>query len=737
MIGLIPGHKLKDTLRPLRMRTCLRIGLLLLVGFLVGFQLSVALAQEESATESVGKLVLVPDDLYVGETTDALGFHLDFPDKAITIVYSEHFAPAGEACDSAEAGTAAFNATPARISLTACSVGEGRVQLMETDTGTLIAEATATITVRQAAARGQQRSTHLTKPDAPSGLLVLAHGQRDISVRWDRLEGATKYRVRAGSLGTEEVDGTGKSFIADPGTTHTFSVQAFGDGTTFLAEWGSPSTDTVTTETAPTVTIRRDSSPVNEGESARFTLIGRPAPIFASIRINIDPGDPDDRLTSDSTRVAILSRNSTTASLSLRTKENSICEDDGTVRATIASPTEHHIYYIGRPSSASVIIRDDDHDDCDDGSTSTPTPTPTPTPPPRPPPVPTQLRANGDLDDDGEVTFRWKAVSGATSYNLRYVEEVCDLRSGVCNFDNRGWVTSSDIDTEGITTTIIGTESTESTTEAKFGFPTEKTLYRVQVNAMKSQGPPSEWSDHVFVFPTNSPFGWDTPVATAYHHGYQGGTVEPGSHVFNCRVCNETIPGSMITANRSINDIKGDITSAVDKWMGAVVWRENPDTPFHIPRNPDNIIITLFDDDMPIFGCSENSQGLPFGKNDVKFVSNRTMWESCADTKENPIDGCWRSSSWATFRIDSMFPGRIFLKHSFGDAWNADDLETGCTNLHRQVVHEMGHGLGIGNGRHLDPINKDLSVMSENHRKNYCQPQAYDIVALMALYQSR
>ena len=699
---------------------CIRVALVLLVGFLVGFQLSVALAQEESATESVGKLVLVPDDLYVGETTDALGFHLDFPDKAITLGYSEHFVPAGEACDSSEAGTTSFNATPARISLTACSVGEGRVQLMETDTGTLIAEATATITVRQAAARGQQRSTHLTKPDAPSGLLVLAHGQRDISVRWDRLEGATKYRVRAGSLGTEEVDGTGKSFIADPGTTHTFSVQAFGDGTTFLAEWGSPSTDTVTTETAPTVTIRRDSSPVNEGESARFTLIGRPAPIFASIRINIDPGDPDDRLTSDSTRVAILSRNSTTASLSLRTKENSICEDDGTVRATIASPTEHHIYYIGRPSSASVIIRDDDHDDCDDGSTSTPTPTPTPTPPPRPPPVPTQLRANGDLDDDGEVTFRWKAVFTAISYNLRYVEEVCNS-SGRCRPDGE-WVEVRNIDTQPIGTTR----------EAKLGSLTENTLYRVQVNS-QYLGPPSEWSDPVFVYPTASPIGQGALVATAPFHGHQPNKVsvdmdrEPESFIFQYAICEETI--SPLADNPEEEaELIGDIVGAVTQWKNAVTW----DT------GGDNIILTQHDRLPQGQVCSTHDYvGTPFSYNHVMFRSSEQIMMECFP--DTAARGCWRSLSW--YYGTASYPmayGMIRLSASVGRLAIYDLIPyTDCTSLYQLVLHEMGHALGIGGSGDSHPDNTSRSLMSENDHEKHCEPQAYDIVALMALYQSR
>ena len=56
-------------------------------------------------------------------------------------------------------------------------------------------------------------------------------------------------------------------------------------------------------------------------------------------------------------------------------------------------------------------------------------------------------------------------------------------------------------------------------------------------------------------------------------------------------------------------------------------------------------------------------------------------------------------------------------------------------------MHEVGHAFGIGNAagfsfnRH--PINTTHSIMSYDDPSNYCEPQAYDIVALMALYQSR
>ena len=59
----------------------------------------------------------------------------------------------------------------------------------------------------------------------------------------------------------------------------------------------------------------------------------------------------------------------------------------------------------------------------------------------------------------------------------------------------------------------------------------------------------------------------------------------------------------------------------------------------------------------------------------------------------------------------------------------------------KTIVHEVGHAFGIGNAagfsfnRH--PVNDTLAIMSYASPGQYCEPQAYDIVALMALYQSR
>ena len=65
-----------------------------------------------------------------------------------------------------------------------------------------------------------------------------------------------------------------------------------------------------------------------------------------------------------------------------------------------------------------------------------------------PPSPPTGLRANGDLVGSN-ITLRWNAVPGATSYNVRYTEEICDS-DGNCGPDVANWQTETNITTSTV-----------------------------------------------------------------------------------------------------------------------------------------------------------------------------------------------------------------------------------------------------------------------------------------------
>ena len=89
----------------------------------------------------------------------------------------------------------------------------------------------------------------LPDPPAPAGLEVTSTTRTSISLNWDSESGISKYRVRYGSNSPET---TSSSYTASPlacGTSYTFNISAYGDGSTYQAVWGDDSSITHSTDT--------------------------------------------------------------------------------------------------------------------------------------------------------------------------------------------------------------------------------------------------------------------------------------------------------------------------------------------------------------------------------------------------------------------------------------------------------------------------------------------------------
>ena len=562
-------------------------------------------------------------------------------------------------------------------------------------------------------------------PGIPSAPTVTSNGETSLRVTWSAPpntgppinEYDVQYRVvDSGGQFTPDThtDAATPKIISnlDPGTSYEVQVRAKNDEG--MSDWSDSGTGSTDAAALPTVTIARhtnQSETVTEGDEVRFTLTADPAPT-ANLTVTVSIGDSlqGGYLTGDIPSTIEIAMKSGTADIILQTEDDSVDEADGIIVAFVKHGTG---YLVGDPPSDSVTVLDND---------STP-----------PPAVPTGLRANGDLNNSGEVTLRWQAVPGATGYNVRFVEEVCDSRSGVCKPD-----TDPDTYVEKWTEEpIIGDPiNNRSTREATLGSLEMNTLYRVQLNAQKNVGPISDWSEPVFVYPTSSPFGWTTSVATAYFHGYQtqraneeeGGDPEGESFIYLFVVCDDTITEEI--SNGDDLAIINDISSAVARWETTVIWDRNGD------RIEGNIIRTIHDTLLPGQTCVTHKLESSPSYNHVRFSSEMQMWDACALRKREG-NGCWRGPSWASIPLDSIEYGTTFLRADVGARWNTLNTIIGCTYLHRLVVHEAGHGFGIGSARVQHPTNTEHSIMSENDSNNYCEPQAYDIVALMALYQSR
>ena len=117
----------------------------------------------QSTATTTGDLVVVPGVVQVGETTLAVGFHVLPFDLEVAIEYSGHFVPEGESCDDAGTpGSTTSAVAPTWIILKACTVGDGWVRLVESGTGHVIEEVSATVTSSRGVRGGSQASITVT-----------------------------------------------------------------------------------------------------------------------------------------------------------------------------------------------------------------------------------------------------------------------------------------------------------------------------------------------------------------------------------------------------------------------------------------------------------------------------------------------------------------------------------------------------------------------------------------------
>ena len=116
----------------------------------------------------------------------------------------------------------------------------------------------------------------LSSPPAPTGLTATASGTTSVNLSWSTVSGVDKHWVerRTGITGSSStissnVDGTSTTYSVtslSPDTTYYFRVSAYGDGTTYTAEWSTASgTASAKTNQAPPATPTGLSSTAADG----------------------------------------------------------------------------------------------------------------------------------------------------------------------------------------------------------------------------------------------------------------------------------------------------------------------------------------------------------------------------------------------------------------------------------------------------------------------------------------
>ena len=439
----------------------------------------------------------------------------------------------------------------------------------------------------------------------------------------------------------------------------------------------------VTPPSLPTITIAPHSTAlqgVTEGSDVVFQLSPDPAP-KTDLTVYLRVTDPGAFLDGTAPTQMTISKGHTTAYLTLKTLNDQVDEAHGNISAELQSNTD---YIVGSASSASVTIKDDDK-----------------------PPAPNELRANGHLVND-KVTLTWNRVPRATDYNVQYVREVCTPGVGCARSADPGWQTPPDVSISGIVFK-----------KAIFGGLDEKTLYRVQARGVNDENENSDWSESAFVFPTREPLTAATNVALVKIQNFQADNQRAGS--YRHTIClddpaqvsnpaNPNISAGSWTVGRVIVEIK----DAIRTWQTAVGYSAIMSTTADPETSPGNC-------ENPDMSSTHNQ---------VVFVSDSDMDMYCA----NNLIGCWKKIGGDLSR-GIAYPNQSIVLRASGAGRSWDTLTKGCSQLRTVVAHEAGHAFGFG---HPDiPRSLGSMYLMDSETYEVCEPQAYDVVAAMANYQSR
>ena len=602
---------------------------------------------------------------------------------------------------------------------------------------------TATLSSGNTIVSTASRSVSVTVPPphapAPTGLRATATTRTSISLTWDRVPDAYRYKLekRKGAAGAWTTVDAETSSTTKParnltcGTAYDFKVSARGDGSRYSRSYGTPPAGIFSRSTSSCQPNQPPEPEVLPPPTQPYAPPGRmltPDVTSANGSLAVSWTAPFDHGTSPVTRYEVRHKASH--------QTNWSASSTSATGTTISGLTNTFAYHV------SVRACSKSEGGCGDWSFSE-----SATPSANPgalPARPAGLLANGNILS-GDVSAWWQVSTNAADYNLRYAVETCtdtpQETASVCTPGQWNEV-------NGIAATIKQLSAGSGSSDLL----TSSTVYRLQVRGTNAYGQ-SDWSDIAFVYPTSSPptakreqisilpaFRSKPPlIATNPLYGYQPANTQ-GVHEFRYIICDGTIPSG-------VNINATQIAGAIEKWEEAVKKDSSGASMVRTTR-------TYHPSPAPSDACQPPSSAVPWspiaalptGRNEVMFVDQDAM--RMAPCGAAPA--CWRSNTWDTVLLNaalgsvttlpSIAKGTILLNSSKGAVyWNSLAHNNACKRVEYMVVHEAGHALGIGWPANDHPRNPTLSIMSAGytHSTLYCEPQVYDIAAVMANYQSK
>ena len=329
----------------------------------------------QEATPATGNLVVVPQSLDVGETTLAVGFHVEPGDLEVKIEYGDHFVPEGESCPATSAGATQSSVVPTWIHLTACSAGDVTVKLVASDTGAVIESVSVTIT-EPSAVTGQQvaASPTVSLSGVASSLKV---GQGDhFSVSASGLDEDLAYELHTVPLNNNlafnrNCTDRRKTANLTNRTSYSTSYTVYGCRSSGSNLWaylrqGGTAIDSTSIsdnriDVTPTVNLSSSQYSMAEGGSVSVTVrLNGANSESPTIPISITRGtaeSTDYTVSGLSSGSLAFSRGDTSKSFTISASQDDDCHNEtltvslGSLPSSVAS---------GSPTSARVTIRDDD-----------------------------------------------------------------------------------------------------------------------------------------------------------------------------------------------------------------------------------------------------------------------------------------------------------------------------------------------------------------------------------------